>query len=137
MKIRLLLFTLLSLFMLSCTKSHSNTEKSIITDIIQQIQISFNQRDLESLFKLYSRDFRHNGTSLDGILVTWQDRYNRYTNLQIDIIDIDIINDSAIVKLKVTFDREPTYIDPEMHGDMSYFYKLYGDWKIVGNEFIE
>ncbi|MCL1827226.1 MAG: hypothetical protein FWG20_04205 [Candidatus Cloacimonetes bacterium] len=134
MKIKILTIVIL-VFLSSCLGSDDNTQKSVIKDILHQIQSSFNQRDLSSIYRYYHRDFKHNGNTYDGIVAVWQDRYNRYSSVEIDIVDIDINVDFAIAKIKVTFGREPTYIDPEMHGDMSYFVYQFGEWKIVGNEY--
>ena len=125
------------LLLISCNGSKKNIEQSIIRDILQDIQISFNQRELDKILSYYHLDFFHKGRDIYAITNDWQHYLNIYLELNIEIIDIDIRDYEAIARIKVTWKDQnttyPTYIDPETKGEMSYFYLDQRDWKIIGN----
>ena len=135
---------LVVLLLLSCSGSDKNVEKSIIRDILQQIEDSFNRtEDLDRIMRFYHRDFLHKGGNIYYWEGEWHDRMVLYQRLSIEIIsDIEVINEYATARLKITFTdvdgRETMYIDPETFGDMSYFlYEPHNDWKIIGNGLLE
>ena len=125
------------IFLTSCSGSNKNIERSIIRDILQDIQISFNQRELDKILSYYHPDFFHKGKNIYAITNDWQHYLNTYLELNIEIIDIDIRDYEAIARIKITWKDQnttyPTYIDPETKGEMSYFYLEQRDWKIIGN----
>ena len=125
------------IFTSSCTGDDENVQKSVIRDILQQIQSSFIQRDLEKIMSFYHPDFFHKGNNIHSQSFIWQDRINRFVELDIEFIDIEIRNDYAMAIIKITFTGEhqslPTYIDHETEGDLSYFFHDHRDWRIIGN----
>ena len=137
MKPTIYILLLSLIFLASCSGSDKNIEFSIIRDILQDIQISFNQRELDKILSYYHPDFLHKGKNIYAITNDWQHYMNTYLELNIEIIDLDIRDYEAIARIKITWKDQnhtyPPYIDPETRGEMSYFYKEHRDWKIIGN----
>ena len=142
---RLIFIFILSIlfFVTSCTGDDDNVQKSIIRDILQEIQISFFQKDsVEQIMRFYHPDFYHKGNNFYAEQAIWEDRLVRINRIEIEIVDIDIKNDYALAYLKITeFDYQGhpirTYIDHETEGDLSYFFHDFRDWKLIGNQFAE
>ena len=83
----------------------------------------------------YHQNFNHNGDDFDWERdVIWFTRLNDYDNLIFENIEINLNGNYAsfIMHLDATVTDEPS----EENGDISYFYRELGNWKLCGKDFV-
>ncbi len=130
--IPILLFTVL---LFSCdVSSPEEADKAEILDILDSIRDSFNQFDLPGIMQNYHPDFSHNTDNYTFEEIVWHDRLDQYYLLDFVDIEIELHGNFATVSFTMKLD-EDVFNEPEDHGDVSYFYRELGSWKICGNEF--
>lgn len=126
---------ILVVLLFSCdVSSPEDADKAEILDILDAIKDSFHQIDLDGIMQNYYINFLHNTDNYTFEENVWQERLNQY--FLIDFLDIKIeLNDNfATANFTMKLD-EDVFNEPEDHGDVSYFYRELGSWKICGNEF--
>jgi len=138
----LLFYLLLSAIFASCL-SKSNDEKiqkSLIRDIIMEIETAFNRKDLDGIMKHYHVDYLHFGKDFQNQKWEWQSRINDYARIEFDLRNIILSNDYAIVEMIIYYyDRDsitPSFYtyEPQTSGDLSYFFYNFREWVIFGNQ---
>ena len=134
--IPILLFTVL---LFSCdVSSPKEADKADILDILDSIKDSFNQFDLPGIMQNYHLDFLHNTDNYIFEEIVWEERLAQYYMIAFSEITIDPQGDFATANFIMTlYDEGGSVVsqEPEDHGDVSYFYRELGSWKICGNEF--
>ncbi len=116
--------------------SPQKLDKSDIEDILSDIEANFSKGNEIALLKNYHDDFLHNSDILSNEQVVWQERLNRYADLTISELSIEIDGDHATANFKISYTGihgNEIFLEPEDHGDMSYYIKDYGVWYIWGN----
>jgi hypothetical protein len=134
------LFPLLAfilLFLTSCdTTSPEELDKNEILDILDSIQSNFNFDDLDDIMQYYHPQFSHNGDDFEWERDTiWITRLNDYDNLLFENIEINLNGNYATAHFLMHLDDTIT-IEPDDNGDISYFYRELGSWKLCGTSFV-
>ncbi|HOE92029.1 MAG TPA: hypothetical protein PLV22_08640 [Candidatus Cloacimonadota bacterium] len=135
-KILFLLLTLL--FLNSCLTELSNEDiaKSQINNVLLNIKDGFNELDIAKIMYEYDNDFLHKGKYKFEEKFIWQDRMTAFTYLDISDVHIEIDEDFAVVYFLATYSKygnQTHFIEPDENGDMSFFRKINGQWKVYGN----
>ena len=124
----------------SCLSKYDdeNVQKSRIMDRLQHLQDSFNRFDTDMLMTNYHNDFYHNGRDIITQKMVWRERNAYYSSMDIEILNIDIMDDIAIVSFSLYYKDNNSvygpYFEPDFEGDFSYFYYDKGEWLIYGNQ---
>jgi hypothetical protein len=137
---RLIPILLFAVLLFSCdVSSPEEADKAEILDILDSIKDSFNQLDLTGIMQHYHPDFLHNTDSYIFEEIVWEERLAQYYLIAFSEITIDLQGDFATANFKMTFyDDEGGSVvsqEPDDNGDVSYYYREFGSWKICGNEF--
>lgn len=134
----ILLLVIMLVFLFSgCKESSSSYDKTRINDILYNVEIAFNDHDIDALLLNFSPDFRHNGQNLWEIREMWLDLMAEYSLIDFQDIEIDVHGNLATVgfRMKLISQTQTLYSDePAAHGDLSYFVYEDSDWKILGNQ---
>ncbi|MEA2095957.1 MAG: hypothetical protein U9P73_04595 [Candidatus Cloacimonadota bacterium] len=137
MKYLLLLLSFMFLFSTSCdTTSPEELDKNAILDILDSIQLNFNMDDLDGIMQNYHLDFNHNGDSFDWEKTIWEVRLNDYNDLNFEDIEIELNGNYATAYFSMHLDDTITEEPSDENGDISYFYRELGSWKLCGKDFI-
>ena len=136
-----LFLILILLFSCDDFTSSEDINKHNIEDILDHIQTSFYTDDVTSIMENYHPDFRHNTNSFSDEETLWQIRVVDFYDIAIEDVTIDLNNSiwaTASFKLTLFYDEDKivTMEPSEANGDLSYFYKDDGQWKICGKDFI-
>lgn len=140
------LFPLLAfilLFSTSCdTTSPEDLDKNEIIDILDSIQLNFNMHlDPDDIMQYYHQNFNHNGDDFEWERdVIWFSRLNDYDDLIFENIEINLNGNYATVNFlmhlvyeeMLTITNEPS----DDNGDISFFYRELGSWKLCGKDFV-
>ena len=128
---------LLLIFLTSCDlSSPEDIDEAEIKEILSDIETAFIFDDQDGIMQHYHPEFLHGNNSLSSEYIIWEIRRNHYETMMINDIEIELNNQFATVDFTLTFDDETTQEPSTQHGDMSYLYREYDDWKICGNNFI-
>ena len=135
------LFPLLAfilLFSTSCdTTSSEELDKNEILDILDSIQSNFNFGDLDGIMQYYHLNFNHNGNDYDWERdVIWFTRLNDYNDLIFENIEINLNGNYATANFLMHLDETATDEPSDNNGDISYFYRELGNWKLCGEDFV-
>ena len=137
MKYILILFVFILLFSTSCdTTSPEDLDKNEILDILDSIQSNFNFGDLDGIMQYYHSGFMHNGDDFDFERIRWVIRLNDYDDLTFDNIDITLNGNYATANFLMHLDDTITDEPSDDNGDISYFYRELGSWKLCGEDFV-
>ncbi len=127
--------------LMACSELSSPEEVNIavIKDILENIEHAFNFDNLEEIMLNYHPDFLHNGDNYQNEELRWQIRLIDFVEIKIENIEIDFLTEfSAIAGFKLIFktiDDELEFSEPSNeNGDISFFHKESGVWKILGNQ---
>jgi uncharacterized protein YchJ len=137
MKYLLILLLLLS----ACdTSSFKDVNISLIRDVLFSVKSAFRSYDLETIMSFYHPEFRHNEDSFLAEKERWQIRLIDYLDLEIAEIEVIFSNEYwAVVSFSLTFisqNQTTTSQEPSDElGDLSYFVKESGVWRICGKDF--
>jgi len=136
---RLITVLLLAVLLFSCdVSSPKDADKAEIRDILDSIRDSFNQFDQDGIMQHYHPDFWHNTNNYVFEEIVWQERLAQYYLIDFSEITIDTQGDFATANFIMTlYDESGSVVsqEPDDNGDISYFYRELGSWKICGNEF--
>jgi hypothetical protein len=120
---------------LSTTKDINNSQ---ITEILEDIRISFNLADLDQLMSHYHSDFFHNGDLIGDEVLRWESRLIEFTEIDISNIEIDVDGNYAIASFTLTFETSESsnnWSEPSVeNGDISYLIFDSEEWQIFGNQ---
>ncbi|MCD4828476.1 MAG: PEGA domain-containing protein [Candidatus Cloacimonetes bacterium] len=109
-----------------------------ITQILDDIEESFNLLEgVEPIIAHYSDDYLHNGDGLQMAQLDWELRIGQYAIMDIVNLDIELNGYDATATFELHLDDTndiDIFLEPNAHGDMSYFRKENGVWKIYGNQ---
>lgn len=137
MKYLLLLLSFMFLFLTSCdTTSPEELDKNEIIDILDSIQSNFIMNDIDGIMQYYHQDFFHNGDSYNWEITIWEVRLNDYNDLIFEDIEIELNGNYATANFLMYLDDTITEEPSDVNGDISYFYRDLGGWKLCGNFFI-
>ena len=137
MKYIFILLVSILLFSTSCdTTSPEELDKNEIIDILDSIQSNFNFDDLDGIMQYYHQNFNHNGNSYDWERTIWEIRLNDYDDLTFDNIDINLNGNYATANFIMHLDEIITEEPSDDNGDISYFYRELGSWKLCGENFV-
>jgi hypothetical protein len=118
--------------------SSKDVNLSLITELLEDIRITFIQADLDGLMSHYHSDFFHNGDFFNDEYALWESRFVEYVDLTIENIDIEINGNFAIAYFDLTFYTESgsaTWQEPSTElGDLSYLFYDDNEWQIYGNQ---
>lgn len=136
---RYFVFFLSLIILISCsgTTSPNQVSQYEIEEILENIEDDFNFGDLEGIMSYYHEEFRHNQTNYWEEETIWQLRLTDYNILKFENIEIDLNLPFARASFTMKLTNEngtDTFQEPEDHGDISYFYREDGVWKIYGNQ---
>ena len=128
-----------SLIIASCGDYSTSSEiaKSQITDKLDFIKDSFNERDIDKIMSVYDPEFLNDGDTYNSEKFVWQSRLTIYTAMDYTGLSVNINNDKAVASFVVTFsnsDNSNTFSTPEELNDISYFHEILGDWTLIGNQ---
>ena len=131
----------IALLLLACSEVSSPNEisKYEIEEILGNIEDDFNFADLQGIMSYYHEDFSHNQTNYWEEETIWQLRLTDYNMIEFENIEIELNLPlaSASFTMKLTNENgTDSFQEPEDHGDISYFYRENGVWKIYGNQAI-
>jgi len=137
MKYILILLAFILLFLTSCdTTSSEDLDKNEIIDILDSIQSNFNFDDLDGIMQNYHPQFSHDGDDFDFERIRWEIRLNDYDNLTFENIEIILNGNYATVSFLMHLDGTITGEPSDDNGDISYFYRELGNWKLCGEDFV-
>ena len=137
MKYILILLALIILFSTSCdTTSPEELDKNEIIDIMDSIQSNFNFGDLDGIMQYYHLDFNHNGVSFDWERTIWEIRLNDHDDLIFENIEVELNGNYATASFLMYLDETASQEPSDINGDISYFYRELGSWKLCGKEFV-
>ncbi len=137
MKYLLTLLVLILLFSTSCdTTSPEELDKNAIIDILDSIQLNFNMDNIDGIMQYYHQLFLHNGDDFDFERIRWVIRLNDYDDLTFDNIEINLNGNYATANFLMHLDATITDEPSEENGDISYFYRELGSWKLCGKYFV-
>jgi len=139
MKYLVSIFILLLLLSCSDLSSPEEVNTSMIKEILENIETAFNFADSEVIMSYYHPDFLHNGDNYQNEELRWQIRSIDYNEIMISDIEIEFFTDfSAIANFTLilkSINNEEEFSEPSNeNGDISYFHKESGEWKILGNQ---
>ena len=137
MKYILVLLSFILLFSTSCdTTSPEELDKNAILDILDSIQSNFNFYNLDGIMQYYHPQFSHNGDNYDWERdVIWFTRLNEYGELHFENIEINLYGNYATANFIMHLDETITDEPSDDNGDISYFYRELGSWKLCGVDF--
>jgi ketosteroid isomerase-like protein len=129
---------LISILLLgACNDSNSKTQdRTRVEDMVEAIRDAFNNDDIEAIMAEYHPDFLHNGRTLSEERQVWQARMIDYSDMMIDNLSVEVDSDDATASFKLSLTNlNGTVVseEPRDHGDVSFFRKDDGTWKIIGN----
>ncbi|OQC06202.1 MAG: hypothetical protein BWX76_00495 [Candidatus Cloacimonetes bacterium ADurb.Bin089] len=138
-RILLILFSIILLLtMLSCDSDNSEVlAKREISDILYDISMDFNLKDISGIMDHLHTEYLHNGMLGYNFNDLWLDRMAQFSLLEIEILYIELDGDKATVHSKNKFSSNSetqTLNEPEDSGDISYFRRENGVWYIYGNQ---
>ena len=138
MKYLLLLLSFMFLFLTSCdTTSPEELYKNAILDILDSIQLNFNMHSgPDDIMQYYHPNFNHNSDSYDWERTIWEIRLNEFNNLNINNIEINLNGNYATANFIMHLDEIITEEPSDDNGDISYFYRELGSWKLCGEDFV-
>ncbi|MCF7858730.1 MAG: hypothetical protein K9N07_05325 [Candidatus Cloacimonetes bacterium] len=129
-------FILIVLMFISCeTTSPDELDDNEIRHILDSIQINFSYNDIDSIMQYYDPLFMHNGNDFDWEQNIWIIRINDYDVLSFENIEIIIEGDFATAYFTMSLNDLVTEEPSEENGDISYFYRQFGGWKLCGRDF--
>ncbi|HOD54273.1 MAG TPA: hypothetical protein PKJ08_07090 [Candidatus Cloacimonadota bacterium] len=135
--IYLFIVVMLTLSACSTDLSEDDIDRSKINDILLRVRDEFNDVDIDKVMSYYDTDYYHNGLNLFNQTNVWYDRSIEYNYLELSEINIVLNGDFAVVHFIAKYSKQGTQtilIEPDEIGDMSYFRKVNGEWKIYGNQ---
>ena len=137
MKYLLTLLAIILLFSISCdTTSPEVLDKNEIIDILDSIQSNFNFGDLDGIMQYYHQLFLHDGVDYDWERNKWEVRLNEYDELIFENIEINLNGNYATANFLMHLDETITDEPSDNNGDISYFYRELGSWKLCGEDFV-
>lgn len=127
---------MICLLFVSCDlSSPEEVDNAEIEDIFTSIESAFIFADLDKIMDYYHPEFLHGTDTYNFERIIWEIRLNDYEVLEISDIDIDLNDEFAVVSFTMQL-GDITSLEPSAEfGDISYFYREYGEWKICGNNF--
>ena len=129
---------ILLLTLVNCESNDSDTiAQRDIRDILYDISIDFNLKDINGIMDHLHTDYLHKGMTSYNFNDLWLDRMAQYSLLEIEVLYIDLDGDNATVHSKNKFTSHSetvTLNEPEDSGDISYFKRENGVWYIYGNQ---
>jgi len=137
MKIFFLSFILIFACVSCDLSSPEEVDNAEIEEILRDIENAFIYYDLSAIMQHYHPGFLHGTNSYNFEQVIWEIRMNEFDLISIENIEIDLNDSFAVVAFTLIFDDLTTQEPSAEHGDLSYFYREYDDWKICGNNFTE
>ena len=140
--LRNIILFIIVFFLLSCsgTSSPEDVTKAQILEIMDTIEASFIFNDLPGIMENYHSEFLHNGDTYSFEEEVWQLRLDEYVEIDFSEINIEPVGDFATVYFTMTLSDNDggsvvTQEPSDENGDVSYFYRELGSWKICGKEF--
>ncbi|MDD4308770.1 MAG: hypothetical protein PHO32_00150 [Candidatus Cloacimonetes bacterium] len=135
----IILLCLLAVFGLtSCGADDSDTiANREIRDIMYDISNHFNLKNAEGIMEHLHIEYLHKGLISYHFNDLWLDRMTQFSLLEIEILYIELQENKAIVHSKNTFSsafETQVLNEPEDSGDISYFIRDNGVWRIYGNQ---
>ncbi len=134
----LLLLVLLCLLLPSCLlTSPESSDISQIKDLLYDISVSFNFKNVYPIMNLVHNDFLHDGLNPFTLRELWLNRMAEYQLLSIENIEVVVNGDYATASFRMVFEATGstvTYMAPAELGDASFFYYHRGSWKLYGNQ---
>ncbi len=135
---KVILFLIVCL-LISCTSDLSKTEiaQANINDVMLRIEDAFNEMNINDIMKYYDEDYYHKGYNKFNQKFVWEDRMADYNYCSFENISIDVNGDFATVQFTMRLtspSSEELFFEPNDHGDLSYFRKINGVWKVYGNQ---
>ena len=137
---RVLIFLIICLLLSGCLdlSTTEDVNKSMITEMLEDIRISFSLADLNNIMSYYHDDYFHNGDLYGDEAVNWESRLVEYVEMDVEDIETDINGIYAVVSFTLTFrsiEGSESWSEPsEEHGDISYLIFSNDEWKIFGNQ---
>ncbi len=140
MKMRFGLLIIIVVLLSGCSglSSTEDVNKSLITEMLEDIRIAFILADLNAIMSHYHSDYFHNGDFFADEEVKWESRLIEYSEIDITDLDIDISGNFAVASFNLDLISEngsSLYQEPSAeNGDLSYLYYENGEWQIFGNQ---
>ncbi|MCD6177611.1 MAG: hypothetical protein J7K29_07220 [Candidatus Cloacimonetes bacterium] len=137
MKYILILLAFILLFSISCdTTLSEDLDKNEIIDILDSIQSNFNFYNLDGIMQNYHQLFLHNGDDHDWERTIREIRLSEYDELHFENVEIDLFGNYATANFLMHLDETITDEPSDDNGDISYFYREFGNWKLCGKDFV-
>lgn len=122
----------------SCGPEDSDSiARSEIRDILYDVSVDFNLNDIYAIMEHLSPEYLHKGMIAYHFNDLWLDRMAQFSLLEIEIGYIEISGDLAVVHSTNKFSsayENVTLNEPDDSGDISYFRRENGVWRIYGNQ---
>lgn len=133
----LLAFSLL-LFTGSCKTSDPEAiAQKEIRDILYDISLDFNLNNISDIMDHVSGEYLHKGMISYHLNDLWLDRMAQFSLLEIEVLYIEIAGDKAVVHSNNKFSssiENVTLQEPEDSGDIAFFRRENGVWRVYGNQ---
>lgn len=135
----LILFTAsILLFAVSCKTSDPEAiAQKEIRDILYDLSVDFNLDNISGIMDHVSSEYLHKGLISYHLNDLWLDRMAQFNLLEIEVLYIELEGDKAVVHSNNKFTsaiETVTLQEPEDSGDISYFRRENGVWRIYGNQ---
>lgn len=133
------LLLIIVLFSACDFSSAAEVNDSELKDIFVDIEIAFSMLDIDEIMSHYNYQYLHNGNDYDDEYQIWDSRLNTYNVIDFNEIEISYVGDNyaevtCILKLSNNSNSN-SWEEPSLeNGDVSYFKRIDGEWKIYGNQ---
>lgn len=136
--IRLFFLLLMLITLVTCDLTNPiDNDSSQIKDLLYDLSIAFNNKEIENVMNYVHPDFLHNGLIPFTLRELWLDRMAVYSLMSIENISVQVTDEHAVATFRIRFegqDGEIEYEAPFELSDVSYFYFHQDKWKLYGNQ---
>lgn len=134
----MLALILLAVLLSSCGESDNDSiAQKEIRDILYNLSLDFNLNDIAGIMEYLSDQYLHKGMIAYHFNDLWLDRMAQFSLLDIEVSYIEFMDNKAVVHSNNKFTsavENVTLSEPEDSGDISYFIRENGVWRIYGNQ---
>jgi len=137
-KYLLITLVLLAMLLSNCAESNPDSiAQQEIRDILYSLSLDFNMNDVAGIMEYLSTQYLHKGMISYNFNDLWLDRMAQFSLLEIEVLYIEVPDNKAVVHSNNKFTsatENVTLSEPEDSGDISYFIRENGVWRIYGNQ---
>jgi len=137
-KYLLITLVLLAMLLSNCAESNPDSiAQQEIRDILYSLSLDFNMNDVAGIMEYLSTQYLHKGMISYNFNDLWLDRMAQFSLLEIEVLYIEVTDNKAVVHSNNKFTsaiENVTLSEPEDSGDISYFIRENGVWRICGNQ---